>query len=285
MAKGKRYDIDALLDEVITLPSMPDTLGRITKLVNDPNCSLGDVAKAVSSDPAIALKTLRLVNSAYYGLGQQVATVEHAVVLLGLKVIKNLALTATVFATIRGSAELFLRHCIGCGVAMKVLAENGPLSGHLAFADEAFVYGLLHDIGKVILEEYLPSEYDQVRRAVQERAIPWHEAEEEVIGADHAALGARLAEKWKLAAPMSNAIAGHHNLEQCSPDYRILAAHLTIADYLCAASGLPAYENPVFALQDDVWAVSQISPQVLAKIIERYFDSFSVVNEFVEVAS
>ena len=93
----KPCDIDTLLDEVVTLPSLPSSVAHIMRLVSDPQCPLSAVAQAISSDPPLAMKTLRLVNAAYYGLRQQVGTIEHAVVLLGIKVIKNLAFTATVF--------------------------------------------------------------------------------------------------------------------------------------------------------------------------------------------
>ncbi len=281
----KLYDIDSLLEEVVTLPSMPDSLARITDLVANPNCVLGDVALAISGDPAIAIKTLRLVNSAYYGLGQEVSTVEHAVVLLGLKVIKNLALTATVFDTIKGSAELFLRHCVGCGVAMRVLAETSPLANIVGSADEAFVYGLLHDIGKVILLEYLPEEYAQVPQLVREKEIPWFQAERELIGTDHAELGARLALKWKLSKTVVNAIAGHHDLNLSDAEFKPLAATLSVADYLCSASGLPSHPHPYFVIDEKTWTSAAVEQSSLAKMVNRFFESFSDINELVKVAA
>ena len=285
MTARKHYDIDTLLEEVVTLPSMPDSLARISELVSNPNCVLADVAKAVAGDPAIAIKTLRLVNSAYYGLGQEVTTIEHAVVLLGLKVIKNLALTATVFDKFKGTPNLFLRHCVGCGVAMRALAETGPLAKQISSADEAFVYGLLHDIGKVILLEYLPEEYNKIPELVREKNIPWHQAERELIGTDHAELGGRFAQKWKLSKLVVNAISGHHDLELCEPDFRPLAATLTVADYLSSASGLVSYEKPCFDIPESVWTTAAIDPQSLPKIVKKFLDSFTDVNELVKAAA
>lgn len=285
MALGKTYDIDALLEEVVTLPSMPNSLAHITELISNPACSLAEVAKAISGDPAIAIKTLRLVNSAYYGLGQEVTTVEHAVVLLGLKVIKNLALTATVFDQIRGAADLFLRHCVGCGVAMRALVEAGPLSKFVASADEAFVYGLLHDIGKVILLEYLPDEYVKIPVLVRERNIPWHQAERELIGTDHAELGGRLAMKWKLSKFVVNAIAGHHDLNFCEPELRPVASTLCLADYLCAMSGMPSHENPPFAIPETVWTATGFDQAALVRMVNRFFEAIPDINELVKVAA
>ena len=275
------YDIDALLDDVVTLPSMPDSLAHITELINDPDCPLSEVANAIASDPAIAMKTLRLVNSAFYGLGQQVTTLNHAVVLLGVRVIRNLALTATVFDTMENSADRFLHHCVACGVAMRVLQEAGPLGDRVATADEAFIYGLFHDIGKVILEEHLPEECEEAAEAVREKQIPWYRAEREAIGVDHGAVGARLAEKWKLAPGVVAAIQGHHDLSACAEEDRLLAASLGCADYLCSLSGVPAHEEFFFDLDESVWEAAELDHAALLGLVDRYFDSFHMVHELI----
>ena len=284
MAICKRFDIDTLLDEVVTLPSMPATLAPIMELLDDPECNLGEVAGVISSDPSIALKTLRLVNSAYYGLGQEVTTIEHAVVLLGVKVIRNLALTATVFDTMKGSPNRFLKHCVGCGVAMRALAEASPLAKHVASADEAFVYGLLHDIGKVILGEYLAEEYAKIAELCREGGLAWYQAEQERIGVDHAILGARLAEKWKLSKSIVDAIAGHHDVGQVEEDGRLVTATLGVADYVVSASGLPSHKDPVFNISEDLWAYSAIDSKMTPQILERFFESFPTIGELLVIA-
>jgi len=284
MTTKRQYDIDALLEEVVTLPSLPQSLERILKLLDDPSCPLREVAKAISSDPSIALKTLRLVNSAYYGLGQQVTSVEHAVVLLGVKVIKNLVLTATVFNTIGNAADRFLRHSIGCAVAMRSFAEGGPLAAQVSGADEAFVYGLLHDIGKVILGEFLPDEYAKIQVTARESGLPWFRVEREVIGADHAEVGARLAERWKLAPNIVNAIAGHHDLTRSGAEDPISAATLAVADYLCSTAGLAGHENPGFDLPDAVWAATRLTNAGIVAIANRFFDAQHSIDELIKLA-
>ena len=284
MSDVQLYDIDSLLEEVVTLPSLPDSLERITKLVNDPNCALGDVAKAISADPSIALKILRLVNSAFYGLGQEVATVEHAVVLLGVKVVKNLTMTATVFTTMQGSTKELLKHSLACAAAMRTLAEVAPLYKYIESPDEAFVFGLLHDIGKVVFEEYVP-EYANVNLVVQERRIPWYSAEREVIGVDHATLGAQLARNWKLSDQIVHGIGGHHQLDQCPEDARVLAANLAIADYICSCCGLASHANPCFDIPEEAWALAEIKSKQLPEILEQFFASLQDVEELMSLAA
>ena len=281
---NRRYDIETLLEEVVTLPSLPQSIARLLTLLEDPACSLREVSRAISADPSISLKTLRLVNSAYYGLGQSVNTLEHAVMLLGVRVIKNLALTAAVFNSIGRAEDRFLRHSVACAVAMRVCAEAGPLASHLGAPDEAFVFGLLHDIGKVILEEFLPDESARIRTVAREDAKPWYRAEREILGIDHAQVGARLAEKWKLSSPIINAVAGHHDLSRCTPDTRMLAATLSVADYLCIASGFAGYEDAQSDLGADVWAASELSKADLIRIANRFFDVQSSIAELTKLA-
>ncbi len=149
---GTTTKLDYLLEEVVTLPSLPSTVAQITSLINDPNANLQDIGKAISADTALALKTLRIVNSAFYGVREKVSTVENATVLLGMKVIKNLVFTAAVFDSLQFGEEGLLRHNVACGMAMKHLLASGLVQAEgLENADDGFIFGLLHDVGKIIL--------------------------------------------------------------------------------------------------------------------------------------
>ena len=282
----KPYDIETLLDEVVTLPSLPSAVAHIMKLVSDPQCPLSAVAAAISADPPLAMKTLRLVNAAYYGLRQQVSTIEHAVVLLGIKVIKNLAFTATVFDIMKGSVESFFRHSVATGAAMRVLAESGGVEVAVESGEEAFVCGLLHDIGKVILDEFLPRECAAVDEAARHRRIPFYMAERDIIGVDHAAVGGRLAEKWKLPRELVFGIAGHHNLRYCKePGEKRVAAFVSIADYMCAASSIGAFENAVVNLDQDTWTASGLSSRNIPALMDNFYKALPSVDELLRVAA
>ena len=274
------YDIEGLLEEVVTLPSLPDTVAGIMRLVNDPDCELSAVAKAISADPPLAIKTLRLVNAAYYGLRQKVVTIEHAVALLGIKVIKNLVFTATVFDIMKGEVDVFFRHSVSCGVVSQVFATASGAVIAIDSVEEAFLYGLLHDIGKVVFEEFLPEETAQVAQASAARQIPWHQAEREIIGIDHAELGARLAQNWKLPQGFVDAIAGHHDLKQCQdPQYHPLAALVGTADYVCGRCGLGAQEAPVLDTPEAMWELSGLVKADLPAVMNKVFEKLPSVDE------
>jgi len=282
----KTYDIDTLLDEVITLPSLPGTVAHIMRLVNDPQCALSSVAQAISSDPPLAMKTLRLVNAAYYGLRQQVGTIEHAVVLLGIKVIKNLAFTATVFDIMRGSVEGFFVHSAFVGAAMRVLVESGHPNPQVQSGEEAFVCGLLHDIGKVILDEFLPEQRAEAVELCRKARIPCCQAEREIIGVDHAEVGSRLAQKWKLPDGIADGIACHHDLQRSQiVVYQQVGAMIGIADFLCISAGFASSDDSIATVQDEAWTMASVASPEIPLILDKFIAAIPTVRELTALAT
>ncbi|HPJ98805.1 MAG TPA: HDOD domain-containing protein [Candidatus Hydrogenedentes bacterium] len=278
-------DIEFLLEEIITLPSLPGALARIVQLLNDPESSLSDVGKAITQDPAVALKTLRLANSAAYGLREHVTSVEHAVALLGIKVIHNLVLTATVFDTLSRSAGLLYQHSIVAGLAARAVLRTGRVALALQ-PDEAFVYGLLHDIGKIILEDYLSDDLMEAETLSRDRKVPAYQVEREIIGADHAEVGGRLAMNWRLPESIASAILAHHDLSRCeNEDSRRLAALLNVADAICIEAGFPSYEGAVAGDTSQSWALLGVESAKIPAIMDDFFASIPEVEELIEAMS
>lgn len=283
----KTVDIDCLLEEVVTLPSLPTTVAHVTQLVNDPDGSLGDIGKAISADPALALKALRLVNSAFHGVKEKVTSVEQAVTLLGMKVIKNLVLTAAVFDSIKSGEETLLRHSVSCGIVMRILAESGAAQKvKFQHPEEAFTCGLLHDIGKIIIQEFMPDEYEQVVKTCANGKTTWASAEKSVIGVDHAEIGARLAQSWKLTEELTSAIAGHHDLSKCiNPEFKGIAALVAVADYICYASGLPGKEGVGAEIQPEIWEATGLSSASILGVMEKFFAATGDIDELMSLAA
>lgn len=278
------YDIDTLLEEVVTLPSMPMALEQVMALMDDPDAAMSDVAKAISGDPSISLKTLRLVNSAYYGLGQEVKTVDHAVVLLGARVVRNLVLSATVFSAIEGMAERFVRHAVATGVAMRTLCSVRPLSDLVGSPDEGFVFGLLHEIGKVLIAEYMPAESKDVATLVAGGAQA-HLAEQQIIGVDHAAIGSKLAQRWRLPPAVGEALAGQYDLNKSSVEHRPMAAGLQLANYMCESIGYCSEPRAQAQLDNGALAVCGIAPSALPELLERFFQARHDIDELLRLAN
>lgn len=279
--------LDQLLEDVVTLPSLPSTVAHITQLLGDPEATLQDVGKAIATDTALALKTLRLVNSAYYGVRDKVNTVEHATVLLGMKVIKNLVFTAAVFDTLQFGEEDLLRHNVASGIAMKHLLSSGLVQADgIESADEGFIFGLMHDVGKIVMQHFMKEETHAVMAACADRQLSAAEAESEVIGVDHAEIGARLAQQWKLREDLVDAIGGHHDLGMClDTANRKNAAILSVADYITYQAGMPAHENIQVKIGDGMWEETGLNPEAVAPVVEKLIESTADVDELVNLAA
>lgn len=279
-----RDEIEALLDEVVTLPSLPGNINHITTLINDPNASLAELGQAIAVDPAFAIKTLRLANSASYGTRNPITSVELAVTMLGLKVIRNLVLTAMIGETLRG-AESLLRHSVGCGLAMRLLAERQGAASPLE-PDEAFTYGLLHDIGKVVFLTYAPAEGAEAMKTAKEQGISLTEAERIVLGLDHAELGAMLAARWRLPEQLTEAIATHHRVSAClDPLVQRIAATMALADSMCTFGGVAAGQDTLEEISDEDWELTRVLKTDLPLVLDEFFASLPSLNEMIGLAA
>lgn len=210
-------DVRQRLDAVIEkMPAFPASVSTILKLTGDINCAPKDLVKVIELDPVLTMKVLKLVNSAYFGLSREVTSVKHAVVYVGINTIKNVAIAIAAIGvlphTSSGGYDLdrFLQHSLTTAAISRLLARSkGVAENELG---DYFVASLLHDIGQMVLGQYMPEEFLQVLAICNERDISICEAEQEVFGADHAEIGAMLAESWQLPAPLISCIRNHHRL-------------------------------------------------------------------------
>ena len=255
---GEQFS-ENLVDGIVTLPTIPAILAALNDKIADPESSAGDITEIIAQDPPTATKVLRLANSAYYGLRNKVSTINHAVTMLGFNIIRNLVLTATVFdlsgkKNIAGlfDVEKFWRHSLGVGVASKIVAaEAFPKAINLA--DEFFICGLLHDLGKIILGEYARDKFEQALRVSKEQSIPLYEAEQQEIGCTHAEVGGVLAKRWNLSGGIITAIGLHHSPAEAPAEHVKYAAVTHLADILARAKEIGAAGGTDPELQREAW--------------------------------
>ncbi|GAB4213004.1 MAG: hypothetical protein Fur007_06340 [Rhodoferax sp.] len=201
---------------VEAMPAFPASVRRILTLTRDAGCAPKDLVQVIRNDPVITVRVLRVVNSAYYGLAQQMTSIDHAVVFLGFNTIKNLALSIAAISMMPSNplagfdGQRYLQHSLLVAGLARQLAQ-GPAQ---ADPHDAFIAGLLHDFGKVVVAQFMPVEF---RRAFemslwQERAL--HLTLHAVLGADPAEVAAMLAEKWRFAAELVQTLRHQHRPEQ-----------------------------------------------------------------------
>ncbi len=207
--------VETLVRDVGELVSLPEVAVRINQMVDDPNVSANDIGKLIGQDPALTIRILRIANSPFYGFSSKIDTVSRAVAMLGSKQIRDLVLATSVAKAFDGlpnelvSMEHFWYHSLYCALLAQHLAAecDKPVQ-----ADVVFVAGLLHDIGDLVLFSKVPEQsYEALMYAVEgPEGVEIFDAEREIIGFDHAQVGAALARQWQLPEVLQECIAFHH---------------------------------------------------------------------------
>jgi putative nucleotidyltransferase with HDIG domain len=232
--------LDQVIASVGTLPRLSNTVYRLVSVVSDPRSTLEQIVGAIRYDQTLTAELLRLCNSAYFGLSRTVESVDDAVCLLGTVRVFQLVMAAHARTMLRRPqsgyglpAGALWWHSVGVAVAAQALARRMdiPQAGVL------FTAGLLHDSGKVVLNEYVGREYAEIVRRVTEESSSFSEAEQSVVGYTHAEIGARLAEQWNLPQSIVRCIRHHHEPE-AAPEADTLVDAVHLADSIALVLGI-----------------------------------------------
>jgi HD-like signal output (HDOD) protein len=221
------YNIEELQDKIKTianLPTLPHIASRLMRIVNSPSASADTVAALVSQDISLSAKVLRLANSAFYGIPRSVNTLNNAVIILGFKIIQTMVLSLTVFDMFAQGGEkrpapfdrdAFWEHSLRCAVIARLLAHKRKRNYALD-PEEAFCAGLLHDIGKVVMEQYLNKDFHMALYHAQANKIPIFDAEREVLGYTHCDVASWLTGTWSLPEEIEQPLVCHHEPEEAT---------------------------------------------------------------------
>ena len=214
------------------LPALPMVVNALSRRIGDVTVSAGEIGRLLAHDQALTARVLRLSNSAFYSPREPIRTPDQAVVLLGFGTVRAIVLKASIFSAYDVErARPFWLHALGTACAARTVARFAGLGR----GDDAFVMGLLHDIGKLALDEFLPELYRPVREAVVREGGLVRDAEVRLLGCDHAAVGRFLCEHWSLPMAYRDAIAGHHDLSLAGEANRPFAACVQLADIISRA--------------------------------------------------
>jgi HD-like signal output (HDOD) protein len=204
-----------LVGQMSQLPSIPSLYSELVEVLQDPNASVESVGAIIEKDIAMTAQILKLVNSAFFGLRRRVSSAVEAANYLGFDIIRSLVLSINAFSqfdsvNFPGFAMASLwTHSVATGAAAKAVAQYAAEDPKLA--DEAFVSGLLHDTGKLVLAANFGREYGEVLKLVEVENLDQCAAEQRVFGANHADVGGYLLGLWGLPVPVVEAIAFHHS--------------------------------------------------------------------------
>ena len=231
-----------LISQLDSLPSLPSHYTSLVKELESPNASIKSIERIISRDIGMSAKVLQMVNSAFFGLRQHISSPAQAVVLLGLETIKGLALSVNVFSRfddvdIGGmSLDALWNHCYVVGSFSKIITLQENCEKKIA--DDAFIAGLVHDVGKLALASQLPEEYSAVKGLVDKEKKKVYEVEREIFGTTHAQVGAYLVGLWGFSDSIVEALNYHHEPLLSS------TRELNVLTSVHAANALTHEDNP-----------------------------------------
>jgi HD-like signal output (HDOD) protein len=227
-----------ILRGLVNLPPMPHIILKAREIIADPDSSLKNLADTIETDQALVAKVLTLANSAYYGVSGMVSSIQHASVLLGQKTLVQLitisassSLLSKKLKSYQVAPDEMWKHSLACAFGARRLCEKN----HPDLVEDAFVAGLLHDAGKIILDPYLERHKDEFARLGRQLDRPFFEAERAIIGFDHAEIMARACRLWRFPEAQSDAIRFHHS--PFDSDNGQLAFIIHAADILAKSAG------------------------------------------------
>lgn len=246
-----REHILGLISSCTNILTLPHIVHQILDVASGKNSSASDLTTLIESDPALTARILSVANSSYLGFTKKVTAVTHAVVVLGFQEIQNLALSMSVIQLFdrRGSefTEKLWRHSFSVGVGSRMLASHL----NLKMDGKYFVSGLLHDVGKIFLSQYLPEKFSEMLATLerQDARTTYHALEESFFGITHAEVGGRLLEAWMFPGEIIDAVTWHHEPHRASSD-PVLAACVHLADILCTIKGISPLGDRYFLPMD-----------------------------------
>ncbi len=269
------------------LPSFPQAAAKLLEMTKDEETSLSDLAKLVETDPGISATVLKLANSAYYGLKSRITTISDAVVYLGFDEIKKLAMGMAVFKTLFSSGKtrafdrlFFWRHCLSVAVlSMEIARETGYPN-----PEEAYVGGLLHDIGKIFFDTQGRADYGEFIASLSDTSVPIIEEERKIMGMGHDNVGAFYCSLWELPERLLLAAKYHHqrfaHLDFSGEEQQLIAI-VSLADFFCWTQGIGSFDMvrpPV--LTPEVEAAVDLDTIDIIKIINNMNREMENISEF-----
>jgi len=239
-----------IYSKIDEIPTLPAVVPKLLSLIESDRTNASDIADVISNDPALASKILKVANSAYYGFSQQISSLKLAMPLLGNNMVRSLALSIGVIRNLpsgRKSANFSDKglwvHSLAVATLMQELGKRSAKGDN---KEHLFIVGLLHDIGKVVLNQFFGELFEKVLEEVNNQEIEGlHIVERRLIGFDHGEVGAMLLKRWNFPDVVNNSIAAHHKVGVPEGTNTHDLAVLRIANALPQELGLGQEGNPV----------------------------------------
>ncbi len=276
-----------LIEQLEGLPTLPTIMVKIFECIDDPKSSAEDLKKIIINDLAISSKVLKLANSAYFGFSREIVDITRAIVVLGFDTVIDVAVSVSLASLMNpkeGSLvlpmEQFWEHNIAAGQAGRIIAQ----AGNYPYQEQAFLVGLMHDIGKAILASNFTREFNRAVENAQDLEQYIHETERDIFGFSHAEAGAWLAKYWKFPKQLIMPIQFHHSVTQMPAEFSVEICIAHSANYLAKKTGIGSSgdENKLYDIEPEVFRVLSLNQQKFEELEEELSGKKELINSFVE---
>ncbi len=233
-------DLEQIIMAAGDLPTIPIVATKVMQLMEDENATADDLARVVASDPAVAARVLKISNSSFYGCQRQIQTLPHAIMMLGFVTLKSVVVAASVkqvYHPFGLTEKLLWEHSFGAGLAARIIASDTRLVN----AEEAFLGGLFHDLGKIIMNFLDKEKFQEVMQRCYNDGIDFEQAERTLFPYTHEEVGALVIKKWNFPDHLMKAVMAHHTLaltEDEDPYLVRLTCVVSLANIFCHRYGI-----------------------------------------------
>ena len=273
----------SLIRDNLKIFSPPEVFLRLDAAVNNPRSSVSDIGNIISEDQGLTVRLLKLANSALYSFPSKIESISKAVLIIGMKQIRDLTLATSVIRVFEGipedliTMETFWQHSIACGVIARIIAGYRREPNVETF----FTRGILHDIGRLIMFTKMPDECRNILSQTAKQPQLLFEAETESLGFNHADVGGLLLKEWKLPENLTEAVANHHNPDKAS-QYQVEAASIHFADILAHAMQLGSSgEKYIPRLSEEAWSKLSLPASTLPFIFKQAVQQLEIAMQII----
>jgi len=286
MLRSTERIISKKLKDVKQLPTLPTIFNSLQQCLQNPNTSAKDIAKIIENDQSLASKILKTVNSAFYGFPREIATIWQSAVILGFREISNLALSISIINTLSKEnnqdgidVKRYWQHCLATAICAGIIAKEVNRK-EVVKSEVAFIAGLLHDIGRLISDQFLAEEYALVLENEDIGKEPLYKIEYNILKYNHQDVGKVISNIWQLPPLLVETIATHHKPETLAGDKFIFVSTVHIADAIINGLGIGSGSTPIVPpVLDKSWECFNFSYNQLETIIRKTLESFEELSQ------
>ncbi|MBI5657320.1 MAG: HDOD domain-containing protein [Geobacter sp.] len=263
-----------MVEKISDLPTIPIVASKVLELLDKPDVELEEVADMILTDQVLAARVIKIVNSPLYRSSQEIKSVKRALVYLGFRHIRELALTCSFIEAFQGKdgafdVMTFWEHSFGVGIVAKIIAQRARYID----TEKAYLAGIIHDIGEVFLSYYYQKDFQRILQEIKSTPYKLVDAEDRFWGTNHSYIGVAIAQKWNFPPEYCEVIADHHEPELATIDPNLVAI-VNLADLFCSVRQLDygGREWVSFNLAEEkAWDIlKKFAPHMAKLDVERF---------------